>query len=317
MKRITNPNKMDFVRNGERAMKKEDRDIIKEQKKKYFCRAFNYWLDVWKKRTKKTDRDFARKIIVSKNMITFWRKGTVFPQKETLQKIANEFNIPESFLAPEEGIELDYTENSAAIERSKELQEYAICEGLKESTYQFLTSMPDFLATFPFHYEEVAYEYNHLYGDEDNPFPLVKFQFEDDNKVRRMLSEEDIDFMIQLQNGEILAAARRAFYWEKLKLLKKRQRKQIEKLLRYYDLKSEDVYTWLNKVDFLQPDSIKTPLLDDELEESIKALAESQGVTPQISYSELEERSKGEEDVLRTLIEMYKGKGYTIQGLSE
>ena len=68
----------------------------------YFAAVFSRELDRWKKETKKSQEDFAIAIGLSgKNMVTRYKKGTAYPEPETLERICFELGVDQSIFHPQ------------------------------------------------------------------------------------------------------------------------------------------------------------------------------------------------------------------------
>ena len=68
----------------------------------YFAAVFSRELDRWKKEKNLSQEDFAIAIGLSgKNMITRYKKGTAYPEPETLESICSELGVDQSIFHPQ------------------------------------------------------------------------------------------------------------------------------------------------------------------------------------------------------------------------
>ena len=171
---------------------------------------FCYYLEEWEKATGKKDKDFCRAIGIHPNTLVNWKKSKSEPQAEHMQKLCYLLGIKEVDLDPKSFYTAQDNENKLYY-RSQQLQRYAKMKGLNEEFYKQLISKPYFLREFPFSSVEsrfyrlhcpLEYEKDEKYIANLNAMPLRKYEFVDDYGNIVMLTEADIDFLVNLQNME-------------------------------------------------------------------------------------------------------------------
>ena len=123
----------------------------------YFAAVFSRELDRWKKETKKSQEDFAIAIGLSgKNMITRYKKGTAYPEPETLESICSELGVDQSIFHPDPNNFDDMFFHDAdfrhKVTRSVLDTENKAIEIAEISPYfwHFLWRIPGIQALFPF-----------------------------------------------------------------------------------------------------------------------------------------------------------------------
>ena len=68
----------------------------------YFAAVFSKELDRWKKEKKQSQEDFANAIgLNGKNMVTRYKKGTAYPERETLDRICSVLGVDQSIFHPQ------------------------------------------------------------------------------------------------------------------------------------------------------------------------------------------------------------------------
>lgn len=249
----------------------------KERRRIFFSAEFNEQLARWKKNNRKTDKDFYQLMGVSKNLVTKWKQGLTFPQGANLEKMCRIFGVEPSLFTPSEDLDVDFVENMSRERESKHLQLYADRNGLDEGFYNWLIRQPGFIRLFPFHYirSGSGMERNIVASDGTESFPLQKYEFEDDYGNRMMMVEEDIDFIIQVQEKN-RRSMRRLFESEKQRVMEAQTKARIVDYLAEYDLEASEIEKRYYAVNFLQERFRE----DDRLDVIVKEIAEERGVQP-------------------------------------
>ncbi len=169
---------------------------------------FCFYLEEWKKGTGKKDKDFCQAIGIHPNTLVNWKKSKSEPRAEHMQKLCYLLDIREVDLDPKSFYTAQDNANKLYY-RSQQLQRYAKAKGLDEDFYKRMISKPYFLREFPFSSVEsrfyrlrcpMEYEKDEKYIADLNAIPLAKYEFVDDYGNIVMLAEDDIDFMVNLQN---------------------------------------------------------------------------------------------------------------------
>ena len=323
----------------------QEREVEKQHKRFYFGDMFTEQLEKWKRINHKTEKEFANAIGVHPNMVTKWKQGKSFPQAANMKSICAEMRIHESTFNPFTNFENDYVKNAGRKEMSRYLQMYADENGFDEEFYAWLIKQPGFVSKFPFHGIEESARWENVIvtgPSEDHPdekdFPLLKFEFEDDFGHRKMMVKEDIDFILDIQEG----AKRYVFplcIAEKEEVKKQRVEKKIQELAAdYHGIDTDEVKRQYYGTDFVQEEfGFET---ERSLKEIVKELAEKSGIRPRIKASDIwfefdpkevaqlfrdqgygedkiadmvEEERKGHEYMRKHLVDRYKKEGYIIE----
>lgn len=170
--------------------------------KEFLCR-----LEEWKTLEDKKDIDFCREVGITPNTLVNWKKHGRLPQEKNMKKICEVLGINEVDLTPLSFYTAKDNENKLYY-RTQQLQRYAKAKGLDDEFYKQITSRPYFLKEFPFSSVKDRFALlkcpSYLEEDEDycaalKSIPLSKYEFQDNGGRIIMLTENDIDFLVQLQ----------------------------------------------------------------------------------------------------------------------
>lgn len=252
-------------------------DIVERQKRAFFGQQFSYHLEKYMK-TGKTQKDFCNAAGVSKNIVTAWKRGERFPRDAQMLKICEVFGIDQRAFYPLFPAEVDLIDNSVTKARSDQLRKYADEKGLREKWYQYFMSQRRFLRRFPFHSESI-----YITVPEEEQFDPVRFQIEDDNGRRTMMTESDIDFLIEIQNRTD-AQIDYLMYRERLKNNRKRIEAEVDFCLKNYDLDREEVLKRLFSFDLTKADHEVTI---QDVWRMIDLMAREKGIMPHFTAEEL------------------------------
>lgn len=291
----------------------------KLRRKVLFGELFSAQLAAWKARTGKLERDFAASVGVSKNVITKWKQGERIPQGANLAKICKEFGVENDFFDPFDDFGEDFLFNTRAEAMSAKLQRYAQKNGLDDDFYNKLIKIEGFIRLFPFHTPGFNNELNVSEDDHLNDFPQVKYEFRDSKGLRKILTEEDIDFIIRIQKrfgSEILEL----FRLEKEKIKNDRLNELIEWNLKHYDLSREEVNERLYSVDFMEDEP---ELSEGKIRTVFNELAALHNIKPHISKSEIAAECDGfdrdidtDEEYRNRIIQYLRHEGLSEQEIS-
>ncbi len=267
-------------------------DIYELKKREYFGKVFTETLNRWKKKNKKSQIDFYQEVGISKNTVTAWKQGERYPQPNQMAKICEVFSVDPSFFLPVLPFEQDRVANSITEERSQQLQRYANENGMNENFYSWVTRMPSFIRSFPFYGKGNDYFWNNplLNNSEDQRFDLVKFQFEDDKGHRIMMTEEDIDFLTELEEiaeDEVKDRMNRVKTEVKLKRHKIEQERinhAIDLHTKHLKISREEVIQRLNEFDITK----ESQRIDDEaITMTVLQIAKEKGIKPQYTKEDI------------------------------
>lgn len=257
-------------------------NVAETRKRQFFGRRFKEHLEKWQKENHSTQKDFCKAAKVSKNIVTAWKKGTIFPQDAQMQKICEVFGVSQRAFEPILSGDSHYVYNTNSIKLSEELERYAKEKGLREDFYQTVISLPDFLLRFPFDYPFVPGKYAI-----NREFDLVKYQFEDEAGNRIMMSKRNIDFLVSLQNKSI-----EWFKYQMYEEKKKREREEIEwyidiGLRHYKEISREEVQSRLYVVDLSR---LGQKITNNDVYTIIREIARERGIKPRFSKKEIIEQ---------------------------
>ncbi len=258
-------------------------DVIEQRKRAYFGREFTLQLNKWMKERKKTQKDFCSESGVSKNMITAWKRGDHFPREDQMIKICKTFGVDQRVFYPVLPFEQDRITNSLTEERSRQLQQYAEEKGLKDEFYQFISRRSDFLRKFPIHRRDWFSNSQSTDITEGDRFDLVKYQIEDDFGHRFMMTEEDIDFLIRVQD-KTETQIDFLMYRERQKIDRKRVEHIVDLHLKHLKIDRAEVLRRLFAVDLTQDDRrISEKMIGDV----VLQMAKEQGVKPHYTIQDV------------------------------
>ena len=284
---------------------------IKARRKILFSEKFSQRLEYWKEKNHKKEKEFVSLVGVSKNVVTGWKTGKAIPQESNLKRICEIFDVDTHYFDPYDFDEYDMLFNTRAEALSYKLQQYAQKHGMNDDFYNRLIKMKNFLRLFPFH--EAGYtpalSSNHC---KDNCFPLQKFEFQDINGLRKMMNEQDIDFIVRIQK-QMEQKLLSSFRMEKAEIRKKRINNLIQWNLDHYDLDRDEVIDTLYAADFTD---CEQELTEEKVNSVFQRLAEKHNIKPHIKKSEIYDRYFGNafEEVARKYFTSY---GYTEQEILE
>lgn len=251
-------------------------DLAEKRKREFFGKQFNDFLERWKKKQHKTQKDFCAAAGVSKNIVTGWKKGKRFPQDAQLMKICAVFDVSPRAFNPFFDADKDFVENTFAIEQSERVQRYAEEKGLNESFYQYLTGKSWFLERFPF-----AGHWTFERPGEN--FDLVKYEFSDSKEHRIMLTEKDIDFLVDLQ-GHIDIQIDYMMYRRRQKLDRERVERLVNLHLEHIDIDRAEVLERLYRVDLSKENRF---ISEKEIFETVRDIAKEKGIVPHYTKTDV------------------------------
>ena len=254
-------------------------DLAEQRKREYFGKRFVEFLTQWMKEQHKTQKDFCAEAGVSKNIVTDWKKGKRFPQDAQLMKICEVFDVDPRAFNPFFPIDKQYVENTITVEESKRIQKYADEKGLKDDWYQYIISKPYFLERFPF----AGHSINEWIGMEN--FDLVKYEFADNKGHRIMLTEKDIDFLIDLQEYTDTQIDY-LMYKRKQKIDRERVERLVDQYLKNIDIDRAEVLKRLYLVDL----SKENRFIDDKtIWTTIDEIAKEKNITYRYTKKDIAE----------------------------
>lgn len=123
----------------------------------YFAAIFSRELERWKKETKQSQEDFAISIgLMGKNMITRYKKGTAYPEPDTLEQICDVLGVEQSIFYPDPNsfedmffYDSDFRHNF--VNDVLDTEKKAIAKaGISPFFWHFLWRIPGIQALFPF-----------------------------------------------------------------------------------------------------------------------------------------------------------------------
>ena len=253
-------------------------DVTDKRKREFFGMRFRECLNRWQTENKGSQKDFCAAAGVSKNIVTAWKKGQRFPRDTQMQKICEVFGVDQRAFEPFFSGDKHYVYNANAKYWSDTLQQYADEKGLDEQWYKYFTSRPNFLRRFPFERRPVV-------KTTQSEFDCVKFEFEDDSGNRIMMTKNDIDFLIRVQNksAEMIDYQ---MYRQKEKNEKREVERKIEIWIMHYDGKitREEVLSRLYPVDLTQRDKKVT---DGDIFDVIWQIEREKGIKPRYTKAEI------------------------------
>ena len=283
-----------------------------QEEKALFSTRFRTRLDYWMATKQKSQDDFRKEAgIGSKNTVTSWKQGKALPHETQIEAICQIFGCDRRVFSPYFQSEKESITNADTEKRAGELELYAREKGLKESTYQHITHMPEFMRIFPFHGLKGLYgvnRYRQARGKTGTTFPLTKYQFEDHCGHRFMLNEQDIDFLLSLQ-GKSERMIRLLCLEEKEQIKMNKFRVEMEKQLRYYpEISRKEVEEKAEAVNVIE-DALTTP--GAKVSRIIKEIAGKNRFKPQIRMQEIEKAIYTARPSKKTIEDWYRMNGMT------
>lgn len=270
-------------------------NVLDENKRLFFGKQFSKLLKKWEEDNNKTQKDFCISAGVSKNIVTAWKKGRRFPRDAQLDKIAEVFGVDARIFLPVLPFEIDRVTNSITQERSNELQRYADQKGLDNNFYEYITKKKWFLKKFPFH-KRGDWFWNNELVQEKQRGELVKYQFEDDKGHRVMMTEEDIDFVIRLQEKTDYQIDY-LMYRERESIQREWIRKTIQQYTTHMDLDRADIEKRICTLDLTDEN---TPITEKLIARVCAEFAKEKGIKPRYTMEEIIKEHQDFVDAMKT-----------------
>ena len=295
---------------------RQERDVEKQHKRIFFGAVFTELLSRWKREEKKTEKDFAKRVNVHPNMVTNWKKGLSYPQAANMVSICSELKVNDSVFNPITSHERDYVTNIGRKEQSRLLQMYADKNGLDEDFYAWLVKQKNFLRFFPFHSISTGSQLDIIGTDlyeehpEEKPFPLLKYEFEDDFGCRKMMVQEDLDFIIEIQERAKKSVLAYCLY-EKERVKEKKVAAKLDKVAAHYrGIDVDEVKQIYHRINFTE----EALSLDNEdmVQSAVMQVAKKHGIRPTIKAEEIFPEFDADE-----VAQSYRMKGYSEEEITQ